>query len=130
MPLPACDPTGTVPCRTNLNFLPDWTGAALYAVTGITLLVTTYGLWSRWRTWKQGTSGMSPGPFWLHLQNLFVVGLCQKKVARRRYAGVMHLLLYTVCIALAIGTTIVALNMDVFSHFDFDVLRGDPYLLF
>ncbi len=130
MPLPACDPTGTVPCRTNLNFLPDWTAVALYAVTGIALLATAYGLWSRWRTWKQGTAGASPGSFWLHTQNLFVVALLQKKLVRRWYAGVMHLLMYAGFIALAIGTTIVALNMDVFSHFDFSVLQGDPYLVF
>lgn len=130
MPLPACDPTGTVPCRTNLNFLPDWTAPALYVVTGIAVLVAAYGLWSRWRTWKHGAPGASSGSLWLHLQNLVVVALFQRKVARRAYAGVMHILLYTGFIAFAIGTTIVALNMDVFSHFDFDVIRGDPYLVF
>ncbi len=130
MPLPACDPTGTVPCRTNLAFLPDWTGPVLYAVTGVALLVAAYGLWSRWRTWKQGTAGSSPGSFWLHLQNLFVVALLQKKVARRRYAGLMHVLMYTGFVALAIGTTLVAVNMDVTSHINLDILRGDPYLLF
>ncbi len=130
MPLPVCDPTGTVPCRTNLTFLPDWTAPALYAITGIALLVTAYGLWSRWRTWKQGTPGASAGTFWLHLQNLFVVALFQKKVAGRPYAGVMHLLLYTGFITLAVGTTLVAINMDVTSHFNLDILRGDPYLVF
>ena len=130
MPLPACDPTGTIPCRTDLNFLPDWTAPALYVITGVALLVTAYGLWSRWRMWKQGPAGTSPGPFWLHLENLIVVALFQRKVARRRFAGVMHVLMYAGFIALGIGTTIVALNMDVLSHLNLDLLRGNPYLLF
>ncbi len=130
MPLPTCDPTGSVPCRTNLNFLPEWTALALYAVTGVALLVLAYGLWWRWRTWKDGPTGSTGASLWLHVQRLLVIALFQKKVARRRFAGAMHLLLYTGFIALAIGTTLVALNMDVFSHVDMDVLRGNPYLLF
>ena len=130
MPLPVCDPTGSVPCRTNLNFLPDWTVLALYAVTGIAVAVLAYGLWSRWRIWKAGPAGSTGASLWLHLNRLLVIALLQKKVARRRYAGVMHILLYTGFIALAIGTTLVALNMDVFSHFDWDILRGNPYLIF
>ncbi len=130
MPLPACDPTGTVPCRTNLNFLPEWTAIALYAVTGIALLFTAYGLWSRWRTWKAGPAGSTGASLWLHVQRLLVIAIFQRKVARRRYAGVMHVLMYAAFIALAIGTTLVALNMDVTSHFNLDILRGNPYLVF
>jgi Fe-S oxidoreductase/nitrate reductase gamma subunit len=130
MPLPACDPTGTIPCRTNFNFLPDWTLFAIYAVTGIALLIAAYGVWDRWRIWKRGAAGATGASFWLHFQRLLVIAIFQKKVARRRYAGLMHLLLYTGFIALGIGTTIVALNMDVTSHFDLDVLRGNPYLIF
>ena len=130
MPLPACDPTGTIPCRTNFNFLPDWTLLAIYAVTGVALLVAAYGLWDRWRIWKQGPAGSTGASLWLHLQRLLVIAVFQKKVARRRYAGVMHILLYTGFIALAIGTTIVAVNTDVTSHVNWDILRGNPYLIF
>ena len=130
MPLPACDPTGTIPCRTNFNFLPDWTLFAIYAVTGIALLVAAYGVWDRWRIWKRGAAGATGASFWLHFQRLLVIAIFQKKVARRRYAGLMHILLYTGFIALGIGTTIVAVNMDVTSHFDLDILRGNPYLVF
>jgi Fe-S oxidoreductase len=130
MPLPPCDPTGTIPCRTNFNFLPDWTLLAVYAVTGVALLVAAYGLWDRWRIWKQGAAGSTGASLWLHLQRLLVIAVFQKKVARQRYAGVMHVLLYTGFIALAIGTTIVAVNMDVTSHVNLDILRGNPYLIF
>ena len=130
MPLPVCDPTGTIPCRTNFNFLPDWTLLAIYAVTGVALLVAAFGLWDRWRIWKQGPAGSTGASLWLHLQRLLVIAVFQKKVARRRYAGVMHILLYTGFIALAIGTTIVAVNTDVTSHVNWDILRGNPYLIF
>jgi len=130
MPLPTCDPTGAIPCRTNFNFLPDWTLFAIYAVTGIALLVAAYGVWDRWRIWKRGAAGATGASFWLHFQRLLVIAIFQKKVNRRRYAGLMHILLYTGFIALGIGTTIVAVNLDVTSHFDLDVLRGNPYLIF
>ncbi len=130
MPLPPCDPTGTVPCRTNFNFLPSWTQAAIYLVTAVALLVCAYGLWDRWRTWKRGVAGSTGASFWLHVERLVVIALFQKKVARRRYAGVMHILMYTGFIALAIGTTLVALNTDVTSHVNWDILRGNPYLIF
>ncbi len=130
MPLPACDPTGTVPCRTNFNFLPDWTLFAIYAVTGVALLIMAYGLWDRWRIWKRGAAGTTGASFWLHFQRLLVIAVFQKKVARRRYAGVMHVFLYTGFIALAIGTTLVAVNTDITSHVNLDILRGNPYLVF
>jgi Fe-S oxidoreductase/nitrate reductase gamma subunit len=99
-------------------------------VTGVALLVAAYGFWIRWRTWKAGTAGSTGASFWLHLQRLLVISIFQKKVARRRYPGVMHILLYTGFIALAIGTTIVAVNIDVTSHVNLDILRGNPYLIF
>ncbi len=129
MPLPACDPMGTVPCRTNLNFLPEWTLLALWAVTAVALVFTAYGLWSRWREWKAGAAAQGGASFWTHLERLLAVGVLQQKVARRRYAGAMHVLMYTGFIALAIGTTLVFLNMDVVSNFDWDILRGNPYLI-
>jgi len=130
VPLPACDPTGTVPCRTNLNFLPEWTLLALWAVTAIAVAFTAYGLWTRWKVWKQGPAGSTGASLWRHLEQLLVVGVLQKKVARRRYAGLMHVLMYTGFIALGIGTTIVFVNMDITSQVDLDLLRGNPYLVF
>ncbi|HEY7588081.1 MAG TPA: (Fe-S)-binding protein [Thermoplasmata archaeon] len=130
MPLPSCDPSGTVPCRTDLNFLPDWTLLALWAVTAVALAFTLYGTWLRWREWKQGPMGRDGASLWLHVRRLVAVGLLQKKVARRRFAGLMHVLMYTGFIALGIGTTIVFVNMDITAHFDWDILRGNQYLIF
>ena len=130
MPLPACVPTGATPCRTTLNFLPDWTQLALWAVTAVALLILVYGLWSKWRVWKMGPAGSSGASLWRHMYRLLVVGLGQGKVVRRRYAGTMHVLMYAGFIALAIGTFLVFVNMDFTSHFGLDILRGDPYLLF
>ena len=129
MPLPACDPTGTVPCRTNLNFLPDWTLLALWIVTAVALVFTFAGIWMRWREWKAGPAGQAKASWWLHIQRLLVIAVFQKKVARRRYAGVMHVLMYTGFIALGIGTTLVFLNMDILSEVNTDILRGAPYLI-
>jgi len=130
MPLPSCDPTGDAPCRLNLAFLPPWTQLAIWAVTAVALGVMGYGLWSRWRLWKQGASGELDASFLHHLTRLLAVGVLQKKVVRRRYSGTMHALLYTGFIALAIGTTLVFLNVDVLAYFDIDILRDRPYLIF
>jgi len=126
----ACDPTGTDPCRINFAFLPDWTQLATWSVNAVVVAVLLYGLWSRWRVWKQGAAGSTGASFSHHLKMLLVVSVFQRKVVRRRFAGLMHILLYTGFIALGIGTTIVALNVDVLAYFDVDVLRDQPYLLF
>ncbi len=127
---PVCDPTGTEPCRVNLAFLPDWTQPVLWAASAAVFVVLAYGLWSRWRLWKRGAAGSTGASFWLHLKMLLVVSLFQRKVLRRRFAGAMHVLMYTGFIALLIGTSLVALNMDILFHFDIDILRERWYLLF
>jgi len=130
VPLPACDPTGDVPCRLNLAFLPSWTQLAIWAMTAVALAVLAYGLLSRWRMWKQGASGELDASFTHHLKMLILVGVFQRKVVRRRYSGLMHALMYTGFIALAIGTTLVFLNVDILAYFDIDILREQPYLIF
>src|SRR3990172_1007210 len=125
---PVCDPTGTEPCRVNLAFLPEWTQPVVWAVNAIVLAVLAYGLWTRWRLWKQGGAGSTGASFAHHLRRLLVVSVFQGNVVRRRFAGVMHVLLYTGFVALGIGTALVALNVDILAPFDVDVLRDQPYL--
>ncbi len=130
MPLPECNPQGAEPCRVNLLFLPDWTQLAVWIINALVVAVLLYGLWSRWRIWKQGAAGSTGASLWHHLKMLFVVSVFQRKVVRRRLAGAMHVLMYTGFIALGIGTVLVALNMDILSHFSIDILRDNPYLVF
>ena len=127
---PVCDPTGTEPCRVDLVFLPDWTQLVVWIVNALVVAVLLYGLWSRYRLWKKGAAGSTGASFWHHLRMLIAVSVLQRKVARRRFAGVMHILMFAGFIALGIGTTIVALNVDILKHFGIDVLRAQPYLIF
>src|SRR3990170_2317698 len=127
---PVCDPTGTEPCRVTLAFLPDWTQPVVWAVNAVVIGILLYGLWTRWRLWKQGAAGSTGASFGHRLRMLLVVSVFQRKVVRRRFAGLMHVLLYTGFIALGIGTTLVALNVDILAHLDIDVLRQAPYLAF
>src|SRR3989304_1177231 len=108
---PVCDPTGTEPCRVTLGIL-------------------LYGLWTRWRLWKQGAAGSTGASFGHRLRMLLVVSVFQRKVVRRRFAGLLHVLLYPGFIALGTRTTLVALNVDILAHLDIDVLRQAPYLAF
>ena len=127
---PVCDPTGTEPCRVTLAFLPDWTQPVVWAVNAVVIGILLYGLWTRWRLWKQGAAGSTGASFGHRLRMLLVVSVFQRKVVRRRFAGLMHVLLYTGFIALGIGTTLVALNVDILAHLDIDILRQAPYLAF
>ncbi|HKZ89260.1 MAG TPA: (Fe-S)-binding protein [Thermoplasmata archaeon] len=129
MPLP-CDPGGDVPCRVHLAFLPDWTGLAMQIVNAVAIAVFAYGLWARWRLWRRGTRGSRDVSFWLHLERLIDLSVLQRKVLRRRFAGVMHVLLYTGFIVLGVGTVLIALNVDILSHVNVDILRDEPYLLY
>lgn len=129
MPLP-CDPTGDVPCRVHLAFLPPWTGLAMQAVNVLTWIVFAYGLYARWRLWKKGAAGSPDASFWRHLERLIEMSVLQRKVLRRRFAGVMHVLLYTGFIALGIGTALIALNVDILVHANVDIMRDAPYLAY
>ncbi len=128
--MPLCNPHGTEACRTNFTFLPDWTQLAVWIVNAFVVAIFAYGLWSRYRLWKRGAAGSTGASFWLHLKMLIVVSVFQRKVIRRWYAGVMHVLMFAGFIALGIGTTIVALNLDVLSHLNIDILWDLPYLVF
>ena len=130
MVVPACDPGGTEPCRVNFAFLPEWTQLAVWAVNAVVVAVFAYGLWTRYRLWKEGAPGSPGGSFVHHLRMLLAVSVLQGKVVRRRFAGAMHVLLYTGFIALGIGTTLVALNTDILAHVGIDILRDEPYLIF
>ncbi len=130
MPLPACDPTGTVPCRTNYVFMPEWTQYVLWALAAVTAVVMAYGLWKRWKLWKESGGEKTGDTFLKRLKTLIVVGLFQRKVVRKRFAGLMHVLIYSGFVALAIGTTIVFINMDFLSIVNIDVLRENTYLVF
>jgi len=125
-----CNPTGTEPCRVNFAFLPDWTQLATWAINAVVVAVLLYGLWSRYRLWRQGPAGSTGASFRHHVKRLLVVSVFQQKVLRRRFAGLMHVLMYTGFIALGIGTTIVALNVDVLASLNVDILRDEPYLVF
>jgi len=129
MPLP-CDPSGNVPCRVHLAFLPEWTGWVLQVVNAIVWIVFAYGLLSRWRLWRRGRAASVGGSFWQHLSMLLAASVLQKKVLRRPFAGIFHTLLFTGFIALGIGTTLIALNVDILGRFDIDILREQPYLIY
>jgi Fe-S oxidoreductase len=93
-------------------------------------IVFAYGLYTRWRLWKRGTAGARASSFWRHLERLIDVSILQRKVLRRRFAGIMHVLLYTGFVALGIGTALIALNVDLLVHADIDILRDVPYLAY
>ena len=101
MPPPPCDPTGDIPCRTNYTFLPDWTQYVLWALAAITAAILIYGLWKQWRLWKQGTSQKAGDSLFTRLKMLIVVSLFQRKVIKRYFAGIMHVLIFSGFIALA-----------------------------
>ncbi len=130
MPAPPCDPHGTLPCRTNYTFLPDWTQFVLWTLAAIAIVVMAYGLYKRWRLWKQGGGQRAGDTLFARLKTLIVVALFQRKVLNRWYAGLMHLMMYGGFVVLAIGTTIVFINLDFLSAFDIDVLRDWIYLVF
>jgi len=129
MPL-SCDPLGTEPCRTNYTFLPEWTQLVLWTLAAITAAAMVYGFWRRWSLWKKGDGKRAGDTLFARLKTLIIVALLQKKVLRRRFAGLMHIAMYAGFIALAIGTTLVFINADFLVNVNIDVLRQNNYLIF
>lgn len=100
----------------NWNVL-RWMEAGLYAGAFVALLVTAVRLWKRLRVWRLGRPAdlkVAPGRMLANLAG-WVTGL--GKMARDRYAAVMHFLILWGFIILFIGTTLVFLEHQTPLHF-------------
>ncbi len=90
------------------------------------LAIFLYGCYRAWGALLLGKRGVRFGQLSERLKALVNQALLQRRIAKERYAGLMHLSLSWGFLILFVATTLVALQ----DYFGVPVLRGDFYLYF
>jgi len=119
------------PSRITYDLMPALTPLIMYGVLSVFAVIFLFGVYMRLRVYFKGTPApkleLSIGRIARTLTDAFA----QRKVLKKPYAGAMHLLLYSGMVVLFIGTTLVALNVDVWEVlFGREFLVGSFYLFF
>jgi len=115
--------------RTILFHITPLQQAIFYLLAFLSVAVCVYGLYRRWRLWRQGRP-VAPFTDWpARLKRLADQMFAHRRIRRRRYAGRMHLLIFFGFLALFIGTCIVAVeHYGAYLFGDHWFYRGAFYL--
>ena len=121
----------TEPHRITYDLLPPLTYLVMYAVVSGFALAFLYGFYRRVRIYFKGAPPPKldhvPERIFRTITNVFA----QRKVAKKRYPGLMHVLIYSGIIVLFIGTTLVMIDSDLWVPlFHQQILVGYFYLTF
>jgi len=87
------------------NIAP-WMRVVFYAMIFASLGLLAWRLWRHFRVYSAGRAGGWEKDPRLWLMRLWTHALRQKRVRRRTFAGVMHLLIFSGFVVLTIGTTL------------------------
>lgn len=119
------------PRRETLELMPEGTAELMYLLFAISFAVFLYGFWRRIRSWRRGRAETVLDHPRERFQRFLRNTIGQAEVARKRFAGPMHLFLFWGFIFLFIGTLLVAIDYDVTQPlFDHQFLQGWFYLGF
>ncbi len=125
-----CIPTSDLPCRANLDLMPAGTPLWMYALTALAFLVFAYGVYEMVKVWRLGKA-WKPGDWKVGLKRLIVGLASHRKFRQDKKPGTMHAWIFFGFVMLFIGTTIVAIDYDLFEHIlGSKLLIGSKYLLF
>ncbi|HLF16875.1 MAG TPA: (Fe-S)-binding protein [Candidatus Thermoplasmatota archaeon] len=125
-----CPTYPDTPCRVNLDLMPDGTALWMYALTAVGLLVFAYGFWRMAHVWRMGRA-WKPGDWRTGLKRLVAGVASHRKFMQDKRPGTMHAWIFFGFLVLFIGTTIVAIDADLFELvLDAKLLAGGKYLFF
>lgn len=102
-------------------------GWIMYVLLVPTMAIASYGVWIRYKSWKQGlpADGRLDQPM-RRLKYLWNHALLQRRNLRQKYAGIFHAMIFWGFIALTIATIVVMIDHD----FGVPIMRGAFYLYF
>jgi len=119
------------PHRIVYNLLPPLTYLFMYAVLSGFALVFLYGLYRRIRIYVKGSSPTKLDHIAERVFRTLTNVFAQRKVVKKTYPGLMHILIYSGIIVLFIGTTLVMIDSDLWLPlFHRQILVGYFYLTF
>ncbi len=109
------------PTRETFGNIPNSSQLIFYCLTAVTMAVFAYGIWRRFKLWRQGTpigvrelivgnlkqiwARVNPG-----VRRLLVEGLGQKRVRGRGLASWAHISLFAGFMMLFLGTTLLEID--------------------
>jgi hypothetical protein len=96
----------------------------MWIATAITAVIFLYGTWRKWRLIKLGRKEERPKMWGARIKALLSFGLIQKGTLKEAFPGVFHSFIFWGFVVLAIGTTVVAIQEDLFVR----VLVDELYL--
>ena len=109
------------PTRETFGNIPHSSQIIFYCLTVVTMVVFGYGIWRRFKLWRQGTPiGIKQlvvgnlQQIWTKLKpgvgRLLVEGLGQKRVRGRGLAGWSHIVMFAGFMMLFLGTTLLEID--------------------
>jgi len=121
----------TEPHRITYDLMPALTALIMYVVLSGFAAAFVYGIYRRLRTYFRGSPPPKFDRIIERITRAIINAFAQRKVLKKSYPGLMHLLIYSGMVVLFIGTTLVALNVDVWEvFFHQEFLVGSFYLFF
>jgi Fe-S oxidoreductase/nitrate reductase gamma subunit len=103
----------------------------MYIVLSGFAVVFLYGIYRRLRIYFKGNRPPSLDHFKERAARAIANAFAQRKLLKKPYAGLMHLLIYSGIIVLFIGTTLVFLDNDIWQTlFHSQILVGNFYLFY
>ena len=121
----------TEPHRITYDLLPPLTYLLMYIVLSGFALVFLYGVYRRLRIYVKGAAPPNLSYLSKRIRRAVIEVFAQRKVAKKRYPGLAHLLIYSGIIVLLIGTTLVMIDNDIWVPlFHEQILVGYFYLTF
>lgn len=110
--------------------MPGGTPIWMYVLTALSLAIFAYGFYEMVKVWRLGKP-WKPGDWRRGLSRLVVGVATHRKFMQDKRPGTMHAWIFYAFVALFIGTTIVAIDYDIFEHlFGSKLLFGNQYLAF
>jgi Fe-S oxidoreductase/nitrate reductase gamma subunit len=120
-----------VPERENLIFMHDGAMIGLYILFAISLAIMLWGFWQRIKIYKMGRKAPHLPSFWQGLKDVAALALGQSKTRKKPIFGPAHSAIFYGFVVLFIGTTLVAIDMDIARPlFGVAFLSGQFYLWF
>ena len=130
------------PTRETFGNIPPSSQYLFYALAVVSTVVFVFGIWRRFRLWRQGQPSnvralfvgnmrailpkIIPG-----LHRLFVDGLGQQRVRGRGAAGQAHILLFAGFMILLLGTTLLEIDhLAAMISADLSFHRGTYYVIY
>jgi Fe-S oxidoreductase/nitrate reductase gamma subunit len=120
-----------VPFREDFIFIPGWLAFTFYVVAVVAVLALAYGIFVKTKpVGLVNLVNVYAKRIRENLSFVFREWFLQRRLMRRRYAGILHSSLFFGTLILFIGTIIVFVDYDLLRFLSIEVLQGVGYLLF